>query len=492
MVVVKQNDVLMQYFEWYLPDDGNLWKQLKDDAAHLQKIGISNLWMPPASKATGSSDTGYGIYDLFDLGEFDQKGTIRTKYGTKDEYIEAIKTLKEHNIRPIADVVLNHKAGADEKEMFKVLKMDPDNRQETLSEPYNIEAWTHFTFPGRKGKYNEFEWHYYHFTGTDYDALNDETGVYLILGENKGWADNESVDSEKGNFDYLMFTDIDYSHPEVIQNIKEWARWFIETTGIQGFRLDAIKHIDAKFVEHFIQAVTEAMGEEFYIFGEYWQADYDAKLNYLEAIDYEFDLFDVGLHMNLFEASKQGKDYDLRKVFDNTLMLNNPWNAVTFVDNHDTQKGQALESEVDEWFKPLAYGLILLREEGLPCLFYGDYYGTNGDNAHEGYQGMLDTLLYVRKYHAYGEQIDYFDHHNCIGWVRLGNDEHPDGVAVVLSNSEEGWKEMNMGPANAGKVFVDYLNHHEAEVTITEDGSASFPVNAGSISAWVNKEAHYS
>ena len=329
-------------------------------------------------------------------------------------------------------------------------------------------------------------------SGIDYDARNDESGVYLILGENKGWADNELVDSEKGNFDYLMFTDIDYSHPDVIQNIKDWARWFIETTGIQGFRLDAIKHIDAKFIEHFIQAVKDAMGEEFYVFGEYWQANYDAKRNYLEAIDYEFDLFDVGLHMNFFEASNQGANYDLRRIFDNTLMLHNPWNAVTFVDNHDTQKGQSLESEVKEWFKSLAYGLILLREEGLPCVFYGDYYGVEGENGHEGYQDMLNALLCVRKHHAYGQQTDYFDHHNCIGWVRLGNDDHPDGVAVILSNSEEGWKEMNMGPANAGKVFVDYLNHHEAEVTISENGSATFPVKAGSISAWVNKEAHYS
>lgn len=489
MLMGKQNDVLMQYFEWYLPDDGSLWQQLKKDAAHLQQIGVTNLWMPPASKATGTNDTGYGIYDLFDLGEFDQKGSIRTKYGSKDEYLDAIVALKEHGIRPIADIVLNHKAGADEKEMFKVLKMDPENRQEALSEAYDIEAWTHFTFPGRQGKYNDFEWHYYHFSGTDYDALHDESGVFMILGDNKGWADNESVDSEKGNFDYLMFTDIDYSHPEVIQNIKEWAHWFIETTGIQGFRLDAIKHIEVKFIEQFIAAITEVMGDEFYVFGEYWQADYDAKRNYLEAVSYEFDLFDVSLHMNFFEASQQGAQYDLRKIFDNTLMLHNPWNAVTFVDNHDTQKGQALESEIAEWFKPLAYGFILLRESGLPCLFYGDYYGTQGEQAHAGYQALLDALLYVRKNHAYGEQIDYFDHQNCMGWVRLGDDEHPDGVAVVLSNSEEGWKEMNMGSANAGKIFVDYLNHHEAEVTIDTDGSATFPVNAGSISAWINKDA---
>ena len=42
----------------------------------------------------GTKEVGYAAYDLYDLGEFDQKGTTRTKYGTKDEYLEAIKSCK--------------------------------------------------------------------------------------------------------------------------------------------------------------------------------------------------------------------------------------------------------------------------------------------------------------------------------------------------------------------------------------------------------------
>ena len=79
------NGVIMQYFEWYLKEDCNLWKQLKEDSKHLKEIGITSVWIPPCMKATTTNDTGYGIYDLFDLGEFDQKGSIRTKYGTKKE-----------------------------------------------------------------------------------------------------------------------------------------------------------------------------------------------------------------------------------------------------------------------------------------------------------------------------------------------------------------------------------------------------------------------
>ncbi|UUX33050.1 alpha-amylase [Fundicoccus culcitae] len=482
------NSVIMQYFEWYLPDDGKHWQRLRDDAPHLAEIGITAVWMPPAFKATSSSDVGYGVYDIFDLGEFDQHGTVRTKYGTKDEYLEAINSLKEHGIKPFADVVLNHKANGDKLERFKVLKMDPNNRQVPISEPYEIEGWTNFTFPGRQGKYNDFNWHWYHFSGIDYDAKNNETGVYMILGENKGWADNDTVDSENGNFDYLMFSDIDFDHPEVRQNVRDWAKWFLETTGVEGFRLDAIKHIDADFMREFIRLVNEHMGEGFYVFGEYWNADYESKSAYLDSIDYQFDIVDVGLHMNFHTASKMGKDYDMQNIFDGSLMQEKPMSAVTFVDNHDTQRGQSLESVVEDWFKPLAYGMILLRQSGLPTVFYGDYYGVEQEDVGQAsFQTVIDQLLFLRQNYAYGEEQLYFDHPHTVGFTRLGTEENPNTVAVVIANSDEGWKDMYVGQVHAGKIYVDYLNNREDKVEINADGVGHFHVNGGSIAAYVDE-----
>ena len=55
----------------------------------------------------------------------------------------------------------------------------------------------------------------------------------------------------------------------------------------------------------------------------------------------------------------------MRTIFNNTLVAENPNSAVTFVDNHDTEPGQALQSWIDDWFKPLAYSLILLRKGGI-------------------------------------------------------------------------------------------------------------------------------
>jgi len=68
----------------------------------------------------------------------------------------------------------------------------------------------------------------------------------------------------------------------------------------------------------------------------------------------------------------------MRTIFDGTLVKSNPVQAVTLVENHDSQPGQSLESTVQSWFKPLAYAMILTREQGYPSVFYGDYYGTKG------------------------------------------------------------------------------------------------------------------
>ena len=479
-----ENQTLMQYFEWYLPSDGQHWSRLAADAPHLADLGIRKIWMPPAFKATSANDVGYGVYDLFDLGEFDQKGTVRTKYGFKEDYLQAIQALKEAGIQPMADVVLNHKAAADGLEKFEVVEVDPNDRTIVLTEPFTIKGWTKFTFDGRNGAYNDFHWHWYHFTGTDYDASRNKSGIYQIQGDNKGWAQDDLVDNENGNYDYLMYADIDFKHPEVIENLNQWAEWFIETTGVEGFRLDAVKHIDSFFMKNFIQQNTDKYGDDFYVFGEFWNGDEQSNNDYLASIDYQFDLVDVALHQNLFRASQEGKIFDLTTIFNGTLASNHPESAVTFVDNHDTQRGQALESTVGEWFKPAAYALILLREAGLPCVFYGDYYGISGNFAQQDFQAELDQLLRIRKDLAYGEQKDYFDDPNCIGWTRSGTEESAP-IACVISNAAASTKRMEIGQAYAGQTYYDALGNYQEPVQIQEDGWADFPVSERSVSVWI-------
>jgi len=111
---LERNHTIMQFFEWNTKADGKHWNRLKELAPELKAGGIDSVWLPPVTKGQSAEDNGYGVYDHYDLGEFDQKGTVRTKYGTKQELHEAIRACHEHEICVYIDVVMNHKAGADE------------------------------------------------------------------------------------------------------------------------------------------------------------------------------------------------------------------------------------------------------------------------------------------------------------------------------------------------------------------------------------------
>ncbi|KAG0282917.1 hypothetical protein BGZ96_012712 [Linnemannia gamsii] len=488
-----ENVTMFQFFEWYTPTDHMHWIRLKEQASLLSSLGLSAIWVPPPTKGSSPNDVGYGVYDLWDMGEFDQKGTVPTKYGTKDQLKEAIDECHKHGIKIYFDAVLNHKASGDETEEFKAVAVDEHDRTQEIEEPHKITAYTKFDFPGRKGKYSDFQWNHHHFSGTDWDAKEERSAVFKIKGANKTFA--EDVDGEHGNFDYLMCNNIDYDHPDVVADTERWAQWCIDEFKIDGFRIDAMKHISAGFIAHLLSHIRGQLNKpDFFCVGEYWKQTLDDVDIHLKNNGH-IHLFDVPLHFNFKRAGEEGPSFDMRTIFDGTLVQSSPEAAVTFIDNHDTQPYQSLESFVPAWFKPLAAALICLRFDGYPCLFYGDFYGIEPKSPSEpetGFPGrkeMFSRMLLARKLFAYGTQDDYFDHPNCIAWVRHGDEHHPGGLVVVMSNSNaKGHKRLNVGKHRAGEVWVDMMGYWKDQVTIKEDGSAKFYCHSGSVSLWVPKE----
>jgi len=279
---------------------------------------------------------------------------------------------------------------------------------------------------------------------------------------------------------------VDMDNPVVVRETEKWLEWYIRQTHIDGLRLDAVKHISFPFYGKLMAYIRQATGMAIPAVGEYWSGDVERLLYYLDMVDNQMSLFDVALHYSFFDVS-QGRR-SLKSVFDNTLVQQRPDHAVTFVDNHDTQYGQSLQSFVEDWFKPLAYALILLRQEGVPCVFYSDYYGNPAQN--RPLVPNLGKLIKTRRWYAYGEQVDYMDDEHLIGWVRRGDVEHENsGVAVVMSDGEPGSLRMEMGKGHAGMAFHDALGNLTEPVVIDEDGFGVFPVDGRSVSVWVQARA---
>ncbi|WP_133511003.1 alpha-amylase [Candidatus Thiosymbion oneisti] len=473
---MANNDTMMQYFHWNLPADGTLWNQIEREAGNLAAAGITALWLPPPTKGTSGSDVGYGAYDLWDLGEFDQKGSVRTKYGTRAELEAGVRGAHAAGLRVYIDVVFNHKGGADATERVRGTPVNPDNRNQTVGEEREIETWTVFDFPGRGDRYSSLKWRWWHFDAVDYDQLTRSIGTIYRLRE-KGF--DTPVGGEFGNYDYLLFADIDMDSEEARADLHAWGEWIVRTLDVDGFRFDAVKHVRSFFFNEWLDALRRRFpAKAFFSVGEHFTGDPATLGRFLEQTGQRMSLFDFPLFFNLRAVSHGNGSFDMRNLVHNTLVAQSPEWAVTFVSNHDVFRNP--DEDVADWFKPLAYAFILLRDQGYPCVFYGDYYGTPGRTSH---RVVLDALLAARRDHAYGPQQDYFDHENVVGWTRLGDEEHPKAMAVVMSDGPGGDKTMLVGRHNAA--FRDITGHITDTITSDGNGSGVFPCNGGSVSVWV-------
>ena len=318
---------------------------------------------------------------------------------------------------------------------------------------------------------------------------SDYEAVYLFEGKQF----QQDVDLDFGNYDYLLGCNVDIQSEDVRKELLHWGKWYVETTGLDGFRFDAAKHVRPDFFLEWLEHVRANSDKDLFAVGEYWKYDKEDLKRFRGKTDGKVTLFDTILHENFVAASKDADGFDLRKVFDGTLVQDDPTGAVTLVTNHDTQPLQTNEAVVEPWFVPLAYALILLREGGYPVVFLGDYDGAEYDGTGDdgethhivmpSHRWLIDRFLRVRRENAYGEQRDYFDDPRCIGWVRVGDEEHPGGVAVVISSGDAGARRMQTGSPDTP--YVDATAHVEGTVTTDADGWAEFRCEAGSVSVWV-------
>ena len=461
------NQVMMQAFYWEMgqgkyaekyPEENNLWQLLSKRAEELAEIGITSLWLPPANKGkAGTYDVGYGTYDLWDLGEFDQQGTVRTKYGTKEELEAAIKSLHQQGLNVYYDAVLNHRLGADTSEMVE------------LKSGELAEVWTKFKFPGRN-KYSDFQWDWHCFDGVDWNERTMKAGKYLFV--NKEWDQSYAED-------YVMGADVDYQNPEVREEVKSWGKWIIENIGFDGFRLDASKHIGNDFISDFISYLQQESDKNLFFVGESWEENEDSLIDYLEQVgNQDLTVFDFALRSKFIKL--RDGNLDLRWLGGAGLVNKAGYEdrAVTFVDSHDTNRDNEDKSMSKR--KCQAYAYILTREHGIPCVFWKDYYVW-------GLKDKLNKLIAARQKFAYGPGYETnTNDYNTYSYIREGSSEVPNsGLVMMITQSEdEGVITKEINSCQPNTTFYDYTGNISSEVRTDDHGVGKFKVQANASQGW--------
>jgi alpha-amylase len=198
-------------------------------------------------------------------------------------------------------------------------------RNVEVSEPLQIDGWVGFDFAGRGESYSSMKYRWQHFSGVDWDDMSKQQAIYKISAPGKGWASD--VSTELGNYDYLMFSNLDHSHPEVRQDLLNWGTWITDELSLSGMRLDAAKHISAGFQKEFVAHVQQTANPEFFVIGEYWTGNLSELLDYLNKLGHTVAAYDVPL-LDKFSRLSHQRAADLRGIFENTLVQCRPDHAV--------------------------------------------------------------------------------------------------------------------------------------------------------------------
>ncbi len=405
--------VLMQAFYWDVPAGGIWWDSLRTKLSGWSDAGIEAIWLPPASKAqNGPYSMGYDPTDYFDLGQFNQNGTIETRFGSKAELTALIQDAHNENMNVYADIVLNHNSGG----------------QLEANQYTGTNTWTDFSGVA-SGKFLRSQ-HDFH---PNWVHGNDE-GAF-------------------GGFPDLCH-DVPYVQDWLWKTSYSVGYHYKNDIGFDGWRFDYVKG----FAPWVVNDWNSYLGG--FSVGELWDTD----VNYLEwwANAANSNVFDFACYYKMNDAFDGN---NLTILNDDMMWKRNPFRAVTFVTNHDTD---------EIWNKMLAYAYILTHE-GYPTIFYRDYEEWLDKE-------RLNNLIWIHNNKATGTtSILYADNDEYIA-RRNGYNGEP-GLIVYLNNSNV-WLERWVPTNWSSTVIKDYTGHSNWYPTTQSGGWVKIQCPPKSYSVW--------
>ena len=389
--------VMMQTFHWDCPREDKKefqwWNYIRENIPSLAKVGFTSLWLPPIHKAANlfGPSMGYDPYDFYDLGEFDQKGSIPTWFGTRPELESLIESAHKHQLSLIADIVINHNSGADAQEVNPITGQS---------------RWT--LFNPKSGKFPR-NWECFH--PSMYESWDE-----MAFGD---------------------MPDLSHRNPYVYAELLKFTRWLVEEIGVDGFRYDFVKGYGANTITAIQEYRYMRAGRAFIPYGvaEFWDSASNT-LHWVNEANFSnsnpVDAFDFPLR-ELLKGMCDQYGFSLKNLVNGESILRaQPQSTVTFVENHDLRDaGRPITND-----KLLAYSYILTHE-GYPCIFWKDYFNYN--LALKDSPNGIDALVQAHETHAAGStDILYLDDNLYI--MQRSGTGNQRGLIYVLNNNGDDWQ----------------------------------------------------
>ncbi len=438
--------VMLQGFSWDSYNESQ-WKVLEKQADELKNY-IDLVWLPQSGKCLETTQVmGYMPYYYFNQ---------NSSFGSEAELRSLITKFKAAGIGAIADVVINHR---------------------------NTEGW--YTFPAETYKGVTYQ-----MQSTDI-CKNDDGGTTATQAATDGVSLSQNNDE---GTDFGGCRDIDHKSENVQKVIKAYLKYLKDDLGYTGFRYDMVKGFDGSHVADY----NDATGVEYSV-GEYWDGN-DKIESWINRTNKKSAAFDFQFRYNVRDAvngaanGKVTKSSDWSKLNSNDNLMhdaNYRRYAVTFVENHDTQKRSESEQNDPLRKDTIAANAYMLAMPGTPCIFQPHWNAYKSEIkemiAARKYAGITNMSNYVNKQSKktlYVNEVAGTKHKLLVavgndaagyagetGYTKILSGYH---YAYFLSNdAETSWTSMPSGSYEEGfKTTLTAVSQTEgAKLVYTLDGS---------------------
>ena len=488
-------ETMLQYFN-------TSWNEITAKMPELAEAGYDSIWIPPPTKAGGALSVGYDLFDPFDLGSKDQKGTVATYYGTEADLLRLVETAHRFGIRVYLDNVMNHRGFdvpgysastpidfypgmlpedfhlqttadgfyrnwpgiSDYSDQWQVWNLSTSSLMDIAQEP----GTTNLNFGTTEGSTHPKIKFIRHPNNPEYYCYAPD-GTYVGFGTTNGLTPA------------ILAANPDFYGEYVQDYLARAARWEIDRTHADGFRLDAVKHVRDDF------------------FGAEYGSDKDSSsYGYLGQISQQFKLTrgfsDTNYRDTTFNTELPRDDAMYfgehlggtpqqpyidagMRLLDNALsgtlngdLATGPLNGLDADGGGGISGGSGVSvsyaQSADNGYaekRQLQYAFMLTRA-GLPVVYTDGYHlagvleGGSGSpfpaNAYSNFlgqfgDGRLPNLLYIHNQFARGSQIPKWSDQNVVAYERQDKRENSsmsdaDGTTLLFlmnadsSNGEGG------------------------------------------------------
>lgn len=441
--------VMLEGFYWDVPSPANgvqnsttwWWDNLAAKANQLGQAGFTAVWLPPVTKGWGGGynagvDSGYGIFDDYDLGDKNQLGSVPTRYGSRVQLERCAALLHANGIQVYADIVDSHRDGDDGYYNFRYLdaygNAGGGRFGKSASDFYpNVPVGTNIPDP---------------YTTPDGRWIQPTTGGQTTInGQTWVW--------------------VDYG-------MKQAGVWMTNALDLNGYRFDDVRASSWSWLYSYMN--YGAMSGKFCV-SENWD-DNLSDLEYWVNTDMSArsSAFDFPLRDSyLAPMCNNPGSFNMASLDHAGLAGAYPFQAVTFVENHDTDNGGGSGPVVSN--KLLGYAYIL-TSEGYPCVFYRDW-STDPGCYGSGLQAGINNLIWIHEKIASGTTTQRWKNNQIFAYERLGGSHLLVGLNADTGSSHTITCATGFG---ANVTLHDYTGH-SGDVTTDGSGNATItiPVNNG-------------